>query len=599
MRCTVKNTVFYPEIFFIAVAFCSCLCRIFISCYRIINDRPERPGVSGFRLSFMADRLSLDKIADMNRKRIYFLQALLLLSFTCLAGNDSLAIRSYTMNGGNREFGYLGIPLANGRSALFNITANCNTAQCQHGMAGIIIDANGKVVFRKKIGSAVTDVDPNLAIYTSDKHIVMLGGYETDKRMLIRMDTTFNIEWTRIIELKENGSFYGPSGDGLVELNGNYYVLFANEFTKITPSGSVVFSKYYGPAQNNTDPAHNRINFCSLTLLDQGRFFVGGEIVDAGGYNELAFLSIIDTNGNILKQKKATLTSTYNGGITHSFKVSANLIKVFGHLDNNLYMADVDTNMVMSNAIKMTGTILYTHSVCYNGTDRYYISAYEHNTAKISVLGVDNAGTVLWSKFIKNGSGYFRSYNYMIDDCAFAVYGSGTQNTAIRNYGLWTKMNRNGETASPLMEAPLTITTSAMTPVMSATTAVDSGQWQTTFLSETFLYDNTQVSDSLWFETENSVVCASTPPVNSVQEMEMQKGLLCNENPVYGSIAIASAWELRRIKQLLICDIHGRVVYAAKQPSDRTIDISGVPAGMLLVRWMYDDKVYVQRLLAE
>ena len=99
----------------------------------------------------------------------------LLAGVNLYAGTDSLAFKAYTMGGGNRESGQLGIRLDSRQSVLFNITSNCNTAQCQHGMAGIRIDNNGNMIHARKIGSAVLDVDPRTAIYTRDKHILLVG----------------------------------------------------------------------------------------------------------------------------------------------------------------------------------------------------------------------------------------------------------------------------------------------------------------------------------------------------------------------------------------------------------------------------------------
>ena len=519
----------------------------------------------------------------------------LLAGVNLYAGTDSLAFKAYTMGGGNRESGQLGIRLDSRQSVLFNITSNCNTAQCQHGMAGIRIDNNGNMIHARKIGSAVLDVDPRTAIYTSDKHILLVGSYTTDDRLLLKMDTMFNVVWTRMIDLKPTYDVT-VADDDIKELNGRYYLVMGNQFVKLDTAGNVLLCKHFGALPNNPDP-DNEVNFYTMQQLGPDRFFVAGSIIDdaqTSNFSDYGLVAIIDTNGTVLKQKKIDAGAPYDDVITHAFKVSNNQIKVFGHWDNSVYMADVDSNLAVSNAKKLSGANIYNHSVCYNGTDRFLVSAYQ-NTTKTYAFAVDNNGAVLWSKGLNNGAGYFNTSCYRLSDCAFAIYGSTTVNTAVANKGFWMKLNENGLSASTSMESPLTITATALTATATACNLVDSGQWQTNFTSENFIFDNTAISDSLFHRAVNPISC---PEVNSVHEIAKEsEGELCAPNPFSGSMSIGGDWELNKIGSLRVYDITGRTIYSAERVSSKNISFDGEVKGLVFVKWEYEGVVYVQKMI--
>jgi hypothetical protein len=383
-----------------------------------------------------------------------------------------------------------------------------------------------------------------------------------------------------------------------VEMNNSYYISFANVFAKLNTDGTVVFAKNYNALAGNTND-RNIVTFFTLETLAPGKFFLPGEIVDdAPNYNGYGFMSIIDTNGNILKQKKLNVGAPYGDGITQAIKESANRIKLFGHYDNDLYAANVDTNLAVTDVIKYHGTApLYTVSACYNGKDRYFISSHDHNNQKISVLAIDNGGAVQWSKFLINGGGYFRSWNYMLNDCSFAVYSSQTVNTAINNLGFWVKMNENGTTGATNVEAPLTITTTNIpAATVTPTTAYATGQWQTNFATQTFLYDNTLITDSMWHTIVNPIICPTS--TTSTEEIATQTPKnLCSPNPFYGTIEIAQGWELNKISNLAIYDVTGRIIFSEEKPTSTAITPSIEVKGIVFVRWTYNGHVYTQKMV--
>jgi hypothetical protein len=519
---------------------------------------------------------------------------------------DSLAIRAYTMGGGSREYGICAARLTNERSVLFNITSNCNTATCNHGMAGIMIDKNGKVIRYKKIGAVTIDIDPNRIIYTSDGHILMVGAYGTPKRLLIKMDTFFNVVWTRAIEQKPYLAYTGPFIESLVEINHNYYMAFSSSLTKVSENGTVVFSKHFGPSLGNTS-SYTYVNYNSITPLSANRIFLAGSLKDnaASGSNPGNLGCIIDTNGNIIRQKKFDLGATWGTGITYSFKESANSIKIFGHHNNDLYGANIDTNLTVTNPKKYSGSIMYTHSVAYDGIGRYYISAYNNMETNMSVFALDSMGVVQWSKYLYCGPGYFKTSAHMVDNCTFGVYCSTPIGTSLAHKGYWAKINRNGATANASLEAALSVTTTTSLPITyTPTTVTDSGQWQTVFPPETFISDATVVKDSLWFEIVNPDTCTVTtppppPPPSAVMPVNAQPfyPALCSPNPSNGNLHIGNEWGLEGISRLIVYDISGKVIFIENQPASRDIQLPPQAKGVFFVRWEYDGRPHTQRLL--
>ncbi|MCD6013082.1 MAG: hypothetical protein K0Q79_2944 [Flavipsychrobacter sp.] len=520
-----------------------------------------------------------------------------LLTFASIASaQDSLATRAFSMGGGSREFGHLSMRINDDRVVLFNITSNCMTATCNHGMAAILIDKNGNMLRYKKIGSIANDVDPNKAIYTSDGNIIMVGSYSGAKWLIMKMDTMFNVLWTRVIEQKPGSVYSGPYIEDIAEVNHTYYFVFSNIITKVNENGTVIFSKFYGPSATNTSH-YTFVNYKSLTPLSANRFYLSGDLKDTASVYEASFHSIADTNGNIIRQKKFKNGAPYGSDISYSFKESANKLKVFGHHNNDIYSADVDTNLNVTNAKKYSGTPMYTHNVCYNGGDRYFLSAYDNTIGKIPVFALDNSGTVQWSKFLLNGAGYFRSTNHMLDYCTFGIYSSTPIGTSLAKKGYWAKLNSNGTTGSTSGEAPLTLTTVTTLPyTVSSTTVVDSGQWQLTFANDPFINDATPVTDSLWFKAVNPATCVYTLDIPAtIKPMPS----LCSPNPFNGTLAIGSEWELSQINKLTIYDITGRVIVSETNPVSNIISVPTEIKGVVFVCWLYKGEYHTQKLLAQ
>jgi hypothetical protein len=518
---------------------------------------------------------------------------LLLCSLWAATGSyaqDSLATAAYTMGGGNRENGMLGVKLDNGQSALFNITSNCLTAQCEHGMAGIRIDQNGNMLHYRKFGHVDIDVDPNEAIWTSDKHILLVGQHGDD-RILMKIDTMFNVVWSRVIEMRMPG--YNIVIESLKELNKTYYLAYEKMLVKVREDGTVVFSKYYGPKQGTLED-HMNINFNTLAQIAPDKFFLGGEIYDDAdpfGFDDDAFAAIIDTNGTILKQKKFHVGSTYTNGITYGFKQSENLIRVFGYYNYELYTAELDTNLAVSNVKHYGGTTnMATHSMCFNGTDRYMFT-FSHQG--MTMLMIDENGDLVWSKSASGG--FSPKATYMLNKCTYALYGSC--NTGVNNgkKGFWLKVSEDGELSSTTLGTAFTPTESTLTAVVASCNAVDSGVWQTTFQSENFIFDNTAVNDSLWFKKVNMMVCPETPQGIVSVVAHAQKDL-CSPNPFYGQMEIGKDWELKKIEHLVVYDITGRVILNEEHPAERTIRFAESVKGMVFVKWMYEGQVYTQKM---
>jgi hypothetical protein len=509
---------------------------------------------------------------------------------TGLYAQDSLAISTFTMFGDIRERGMIGLKLDNGQSAVFNLTANCNTAQCAHGMAGIRIDQNGHMLHYKKFGHTTIDVDPIKAIWTSDKRIVLVGIYG-DERILMKVDTMFNVIWAKRIQKRQDQT--SILIDGLVEINNSYYLSFDNTLVKVKPDGTIVFSKIFGP-ESGTPDDFKYLYSNTLTPLSGGRFFMGGGI-DLGPdpwSAETGFMMIVDTNGNILKQKKFDMGIQYAGNITYAFKQSENKIRIFGHGANNtIFTAEVDTNLAITNAKSIGGANAYTHTIHYNGTDQYVLG-FTHQG--ITLVALDNTGSLDWAK--SYGGGFSPYSIYSMNNCTYALYGSC--NTSIANYkkGYWLKVNADGQSAQSQLETAFTPTFTNMTVVSSAiTTAVDSGQWQTDFYIADFLANNSPVSDSLWYRNTNPLVCPDIPQ-NVLAVTSTTHKDLCSPNPFYGNIEIGKDWDLNKIEKLLVYDITGKVILEETHPSARTIKFAESVKGMVFVKWMYEGQIYTQKM---
>ncbi len=527
-------------------------------------------------------------------KKIFLLLSSLLLSAELYAGTDSLAINTFTMYGDIRERGMIGLKLDNGQSAVFNLTSNCNTAQCAHGMAGIRIDQNGHMLHYRKFGHTTIDVDPIKAIWTTDKHIVLVGIHGED-RILMKIDTMFNVVWAR--EIKKRQDQTGTLVDNLVEVNNSYYMAFDNTFVKVRPDGTVVFSKIYGPQQGTADDFKYMFTN-TLSPLPGGKFFMGGGI-DLGPLpwdGEVGFMMTIDTSGNILKQKQFTIGAQWGEEIRYAFSQSANVIRVFGHFDNDIYTAEVDSNLTMINVKRMGGVPAFNHTIHYNGTDQYVIG---FNNQGITLVTLDNTGALDWAR--SYGGGFSPQAIYSMNNCTYALYGSCNTNVTNWKKGYWLKVNEDGQSAAPQLEGAFTPTFSNLTVLTTATTtAVDSGQWQTSFTMQDFLNDNSPVGDSLWFRSINALVCPDTPDVpQSVHEIAFDDHKnLCAPNPFYGKTEISNDWDLNKIGNLMVYDITGRIILQEEKPSARTIQLTENISGLIFVKWTYEGVVYTQKMLA-
>lgn len=503
---------------------------------------------------------------------------------------DSLAISTFTMYGDIRERGMMGLRLDNGQSAVFNLTSNCNTAQCAHGMAGIRIDKHGHMLHYKKFGHLSLDVDPNEAIWTSDKHILLVGQHGSD-RILMKVDTMFSVVWAR--QVLERPQYTTSATDALVEVNGSYYSSFNNTLTKVRADGSVVFSKIYGPEEGVND-AYSSLNITSLVPIAADRFFIAGSVDldnnNIGPYED-AFVAIIDTNGTILKQKKFDVGAPYGSEISYAFKQSANRMRVFGHHWNDVYTAEVDTNLAVTNAKNIVGDNAYTHTVHYNGEDQYILG---FNYGGITLMAIDNNGNTQWSR--SYGGGFSAFSIYSMNDCTYGLYASCGAGQPNWKKGYWMTVNEDGQSAAPQLEAAFTPDVTNLTITMGVPTAVDSGQWQTDFTIQNFLFDSSPVGDSSWSRSVNQAVCPEVPQHVTEVSTNAQKEL-CSPNPFYGQIEIGNDWELNKIAHLVVYDITGRVILSEAHPTSRTITLDGIAKGVVFVRWTYEGQVYTQKMV--
>lgn len=524
---------------------------------------------------------------------ILLFSSLLLTAKLSATTPDSLAINTFTMHGDVREKGMIGLKLDNEQSAVFNLTSNCNTAQCAHGMAGMRIDQNGHLLHYKKFGHVSIDVDPIKAIWTTDKHILLVGLHGQD-RILMKVDTMFNVVWARQFYIRQdNGAILN---DDLQEVSGSYYMSFDNTMAKIRPDGTVVFSKIFGPEQGTTDD-FKYVFLNTLTPLPGGRFFMGGGI-DVGPLpwdGEVGFMMIVDTTGAILKQKSFTLGAPWGEEITWAFRQSENVIRTFGRYESDLYTAEVDTNLVMSNVKRISGasSMPYQNAIHYNGTDRYMIG-FSHQG--MTLIALDNTGSLEWAG---SYSGGYSPYSvYPMNNCTYAMY--GTCNTATPNWkkGYWIKVNEDGQSAAPQLEMAFTPTFNTLSVLSTTTTTtVDSGQWQTDFTIQNFLNDNSPVSDSLWYRNANPLVCPDLPQ-NVLEIASASQKNLCAPNPFHGQMQIGNDWELNKIEKLMVYDITGRIILEQNKPSARTIELTENVKGLIFVKWTYEGVAYTQKMMA-
>jgi len=132
--------------------------------------------------------------------RIVSLIIFCFLSITSFA-QDSLVSKKFSFGGYTKEFGIGGTQLSDNRAMIFNITSNCVTGTCQHGLGMALISDNGQIIKSAAFGHTINDFDVVEAYKSADGNCMALGNSTNNIVILQKMDTNLNILWNKTIPL--------------------------------------------------------------------------------------------------------------------------------------------------------------------------------------------------------------------------------------------------------------------------------------------------------------------------------------------------------------------------------------------------------------
>ena len=214
------------------------------------------------------------------KKNILLIFAILISSNFCKA-QDSLVSKKYSFGGYSKEFGIGAAQINKDRAMLFNITSNCVTGTCQHGLGMALISYNGQLLKSAAFGHAINDFDVVEAYGSSDGSCMTLGNSTGDIVILQKIDTNLNIVWNKALPLDASVDQSGLYLNALQEIDNKHHVLYANQWLTFSNAGTLLASKRYFNGFN----AKSRFDLSAIKKLNSNRFVLGGHICDAAGFD--------------------------------------------------------------------------------------------------------------------------------------------------------------------------------------------------------------------------------------------------------------------------------------------------------------------------
>ena len=481
---------------------------------------------------------------------------------------DSLVSKKFSFGGYTQEFGIGGTQLSENKAMIFNITSNCVTGTCQHGLGMAVISDNGKIIKSAAFGHAINDFDVVEAYKSADGNCMALGNSTNDIVILQKMDTNLNILWNKTIPMDTGISQSGIYLYAAAEIDNHNQVLYGNQWFTISKTGTVVRSKRY----LNGFSASNRFDLSAIEKLTTNRYAIGGHICDVSGFDSDPMVMIVDSLGNKLKSKKFILpNSPFTDQISAIYAKSDNELLAFGNKYNDFFMMSMDSNLNLNWTKTYTSTNFsaYTHQVTKVNSNCYVI------VGSGVVFALNAQGTTLWSKTIDFG---LKPKVYATDTCHFVTYST----KSINNWGsgYWNKMDAQGVGAANI-SANITLTTTSVNLTSATPNIVDKGSSVMTTASIPFTVVNTvQATDSAIIKMPSASNCGSKP--NAIVETnETQNFMKVYPNPATQWLLFEATNATQNNFEIEIADICGKKINSYKYNNiPLQINLSNMPNGI-------------------
>lgn len=481
---------------------------------------------------------------------------------------DSLVSKKFSFGGYSKEFGIGGTQLSDNRAMIFNITSNCVTGTCQHGLGMALISDNGQLIKSAAFGHNVNDFDVVEAYKSADGNCMALGNSTDDVVILQKMDTNLNIVWNKTIP-KDTG--IGPSGIYLYaasDIDNHHQVLYGNQWFTISNTGSIIRSKRY---LNGYD-ASNRFDLSAIQKLTTNRYAIGGHICDVSGFDSDPMVMIVDSLGNKLKSKKFIIpNSPYTDQISAIYIKSDNEILAFGNKNTDFFMMSMDSNLNLNWTKTYTSTNFnaYTHQVTNVNSNCYVI------VGSGVVFALNAQGTTLWAKTIDFGQ---QPKVYATDTCHFVTYSTKTTNNW--GSGYWNKMDAQG-TGAANISANITLTTTSVTLTSAIPNIVNMGSSVMPSSTVPFsVVTSVQATDSAIIKMPSASNCGLKP--NAIAETNAAQNFIkVYPNPVSQSLTFEAINSSQTNYKIEIADICGKKINSYNfTNSTLQIDLSNIPNGI-------------------
>ena len=501
--------------------------------------------------------------------RIVSLIIFCFLAITSFA-QDSLVSKKFSFGGYTKEFGIGGTQLSDNRAMIFNITSNCVTGNCQHGLGMAVISDNGQIIKSAAFGHAINDFDVVEAYKSADGNCMALGNSTNNIVILQKMDTNLNILWNKTIPLDTGIAQSGLYLYAAAEIDNQNQVLYGNQWFTISKTGTTIRSKRY----LNGFAASNRFDLSAIQKLNNNRYAIGGHICDVSGFDSDPMIMIVDSLGNKLKSKKFIIpNSPFTDQITAIFIKSNNEMLAFGNKYNDFFMMSIDSNL------NLNWTKTYTST---------NFSAYTNHVTKVNsncfvivgsgvVFALDAQGTTLWAKTIDFGQ---QPKVYATDTCHFVTYST----KSINNWGsgYWNKMDAQGVGAANI-SANITLSATSVNLTSATPNIVDKGSSVMPTSSVPFTVVNTvQATDSAIIKMPSASNCGSKP--NAIVEANASQNLFSvYPNPTAQWIQFDANNTIHSNIEIEITDICGKKINSYHYTnSTLKIDVSILPNGIYL-----------------
>lgn len=499
--------------------------------------------------------------------RNLFLFIFCLLSILSKA-QDSLASKKFSFGGYTKEFGIGGTQLSDNRAMIFNITSNCVTGTCQHGLGMALISDNGQLIKSAAFGHNVNDFDVVEAYKSADGNCMALGNSTNDIVILQKMDTNLNILWNKTIPMDTGISQSGIYLYAAAEIDNHNQVLYGNQWFTISKTGAVIRSKRY----LNGYAASNRFDLSAIEKLTTNRYAIGGHICDVSGFDSDPMVMIVDSLGNKLKSKKFIMpNSPYTDQISAIYIKSDNEMFAFGNKNNDFFMMSMDSNLNLNWTKTYTSTNFsaYTHQVTKVNSNCYVI------VGSGVVFALNAQGTTLWAKTIDFG---LKPKVYATDTCHFATYSTKT----INNWGsgYWNKMDAQGVGAANV-SANITLTATSVNLTSATPNIVDKGSSVMMSTSIPFSVVTTvQATDSAIIKMPSTSNCGSKP--NAILEAIAAQNIFnVYPNPTTQFITFEIINNNQTNFEIEIADICGKKINSYNYSnSPLQINLSNMPNGL-------------------